>query len=392
MFNKKDIKYYVIIGLILSVIIIFEIMKPKPVDWRFTLEREDKIPYGTYVLFNTLDDIFPGKEIKETKKTVFENYNYNDFETKNYIYISNSFNPDEYDTEIILELAETGCNVFISAYSFSNVFSDTLNFKIDNSSYFDTSSVLNFYNTKIKQKKDYYYGRSSANFYFKSIDTVKSEILGYSKEKRITFIRYKHGKGCIYLNTVPEAYTNYAMVTEKNYGFAYNSLSYLPVFDVVWDEYYKDFRRNEQGALSMIFSNMSFKYAYYLLLALTVIFVLFTAKRRQRIIPVIKPHKNTSLEFIKTIGRLYYHSKNHRDIALKKFNYLQHFIITKYYINIADLKGQSFKKIAEKTGTNTDIVKKVLLSHAKINKLEKISAQQLNQFNNYIEEFYEKCK
>ena len=69
MFNKKDIKYYVIIGLILSVIIIFEIMKPKPVDWRFTLEREDKIPYGTFVLFNTLEDIFPGKTVEETKET-----------------------------------------------------------------------------------------------------------------------------------------------------------------------------------------------------------------------------------------------------------------------------------------------------------------------------------
>ena len=390
--SKKDLKYYVIIGIILIIIIIFELMKPKPIDWRFTLEREDKIPYGTFVLFNTLEDIFPGKTVEETKETLFENYDYNEFEHKNYIFISNNFEPDKYDTETLLKLAERGSNIFISAHMFSKEFSDTLNFEINNSSFFDTSSVLNFYNMKIKQKKDYYYGRSSSNYYFGSIDTLKSLVLGYSKEKRICFLRYKHGKGNIYINTIPEAFTNYAMVTEKNFGFAYNSLSYLPVTDVVWDEYYKDFRKQEKGPLSMIFSNISFKYAYYLLLALTVVFVLFTAKRRQRIIPVIKPFKNTTLEFIKTVGRLYYHSKNHKDTALKRFNYLQHFILSKYYINIYETDTYNFEKIAEKTGSDIETVKKVLLSYSKINKLEKISAQQLNQFNNFIEAFYETCK
>jgi hypothetical protein len=33
-----------------------------------------------------------------------------------------------------------------------------------------------------------------------------------------------------------------------------------------------------------------------------------------------------------------------------------------------------------------------LLTFAKINKLEKISPEQLITFNNYIEDFYESCK
>ncbi len=156
MFNKRDIKYYVIISLILIIIVIFEVMKPKPIDWSFTLEREDKIPYGTYVLFNTLDDIFPEKEITETKETVFEKYDHDNFEIKNYIFISNHFKPDKYDTEYLLKLAEKGNNIFVSAHIFGNEFSDTLGFEIENASFFDTSSVLNFYNINIKQNEDYY--------------------------------------------------------------------------------------------------------------------------------------------------------------------------------------------------------------------------------------------
>jgi hypothetical protein len=56
--KRKDIKYYVVIVLILTITVIYEAVKPKPIDWSFTLESEDKIPYGTYILYNTLADIF----------------------------------------------------------------------------------------------------------------------------------------------------------------------------------------------------------------------------------------------------------------------------------------------------------------------------------------------
>jgi len=389
--KKKDVKYYVFIGLILSVIVVYEIMKPKPIDWSFTLEKDDKIPYGTFVLYNTLVDIFPFQDIIDSEHTVFETYDYEDNELKNYLFISKDFEPDKYDTESILNLAEKGNDIFISAHYFGGLFSDTLNLKTELSSFFDTSSVLNFYNYKIKQEIPYKYGKSASNYYFSSIDTSNTEILAYSENGKPVYIRHKHGLGRFYINSVPEAFTNYAMVTEENYEFAYSALSYLPVRDIVWDSYYKTYRKAEKSPMSFIFDNVSFKYAYYLLLLTALLFVLFTAKRRQRIIPVMKPFKNTSLDFIKTIGRLYYHSKNHKDIALKKFNYLQHYVQSKYYINIADAEN-TYERLAEKTGSDIDTIKKVMLLYKNISSLDQISNQQLILFNNYIEDFYENCK
>ena len=391
--RRKDIKYYAVIIITLIIIVVFEALKPQPIDWRFTLERKDKIPYGTYVLYNTLEDIFPGKQITENKKTSYELSLEDDKSVKNYIYISKSFSADELETSTILYLADLGNNIFISSYFFSGVFSDTLNLQVDYAGKFtDTLSNLNFYNKFIKEKNDFVYGKSSGNIYFSSFDTVNFEVLAHSKENNAIFIRKRIGKGWLYLNTTPEVYTNYAMVAEENYKFSYNSLSYLPIRDVVWDEYYKEYRRQEKSALSYIFNNPSFKAGYYLLLLTALLFVIFTAKRRQRIIPVIKPYKNTSLEFAHTIGRLYFHSKNHKDIALKKFNYLQHFILSKYNINIAENQAINYDLIAEKTGTETETIKKVLSAVLKIYKLEKISGEQLNTFNNHIEDFYETCK
>ncbi len=62
--NKKDIKYYILIAIIILGLFIFELQRPKVIDWRVTLDNSGKNPYSTYVLFNTLKDIFPQKKLK----------------------------------------------------------------------------------------------------------------------------------------------------------------------------------------------------------------------------------------------------------------------------------------------------------------------------------------
>ncbi len=392
--NKKDIKYYSIILAILIATIVFETMKPKPIDWRFTLEAKDKIPYGTYVLKQTIKDIFPNKRIYTNKKTTYQYINSisNKKDIKNYIYISNDFNVDKLETKTILNLAEKGNNIFISAHYFSDAFSDTLKFSTRRSGIFDTTTNLNFYNKSLKRKKDYYYSKIVSNIHFSKFDTTNVKAIAFSDNNEIVIIKQKVGNGNIFINTTPEIFTNYAMITENNYEFAYKALSYLPIKNVVFDEYYKPFRKSNKSLLSVIYEMPGLKTAYILMLITVIFFVFFTAKRRQRIIPIIKPYENKTLEFVETIGRVYFNSKNHKDIAEKKYQYFCTFLLQKYNINIINNESVNYDFVSEKTTVDIDTIKKLLLSYNKINKLEKISAEQLNKFNNYIEDFYDKCK
>jgi len=390
--NKKDIKYYSIIAGILIITIIIELTKTKPTDWRFTLESKEKEPYGTFVLFNTLNELFPEQKIKINKRTTYEFSKNKDIKKHTFIYISDAFFSDKLETETILDILKNGNTIFISAHYFSNGLADTLGFSVDNSVFFDTTSNLNFYNNKLKRKEPYFFNKAAANYFFESFDTTNTEILAFSKKDRPTFIQQKFGSGNLFINTTPEVFTNYAMITEKNYEYAFKCLSYLPDNDIVWDEYYKPFRKLKKTELSVIFDNPSFKTAYILLLFITAIFVIFTIKRRQRIIPIIKPFKNRTIEFVETIGRVYYNSKNHKDIAIKKYHYFKSFLFNRYNINLEQKEENIYEKLSEKTGVNEEITKKVLLTFAKINKLEKISPEQLNLFNNHIEDFYDNCK
>jgi hypothetical protein len=49
--------------------------------------------------------------------------------------------------------------------------------------------------------------------------------------------------------------------------------------------------------------------------------MVFTARRRQRAIPVMVAPENRNLEFVKLIGSLYWQEHNHADLIKKKLNY-----------------------------------------------------------------------
>ena len=60
----RDLKIYVAIAsVILAVYFLAMYNKPKPVDWTESFSRKDKIPFGTFVLYERLGDIFPGSKI-----------------------------------------------------------------------------------------------------------------------------------------------------------------------------------------------------------------------------------------------------------------------------------------------------------------------------------------
>ena len=73
--------------------------------------------------------------------------------------------------------------------------------------------------------------------------------------------------------------------------------------------------------MRFILSNEGLKWGWYLFLIGMIILMIFNAKRKQRIIPIIKPLTNTTVDFTKTIGNLYFQEGNHDTIMEKKIIY-----------------------------------------------------------------------
>ncbi|MEP7220535.1 MAG: DUF4350 domain-containing protein, partial [Bacteroidota bacterium] len=319
--------------------IIARIVAPREVNWSPSFTRNDKIPYGTYVLFDLLPDLFSDVSIASSTKPAYnalrngkldyavggeQDYRQRG-EEMNYIVINAEFTPDELDREAMFDFVDAGSRVFVAAGSFGSDFADSLHISIaGNYDGFgtDTSHVsINFTSPSLKSASPYSYGRMVSDSYFSEFDTASTEILGTNTMGEPNFIRVRYGRGAFYLSTIPFAFTNYNVLDRNNGDYVYKAFSYLPSAPVIWDEYYKNGRKVVTSPMRYIISQEALRWALYIGLIGVVCFMFFMGKRRQRIIPEIKPLPNTTLQFAATVSQLYFQHADHRNIAEKRITY-----------------------------------------------------------------------
>ncbi|MDY0082608.1 MAG: hypothetical protein RBR74_05445 [Ignavibacteriaceae bacterium] len=268
------------------------------------------------------------------------------------------------------------------------MFSDSLNIQAYYS-YFSVSdsTEINFVNPAIKRETDYSFYKGNYDHYFTEIDTNKSVVLGVNGNDYSNFIKMKIGNGSLFLHTIPNIFTNYNLLrNERDYIF--KCLSYLKVRDVIWDEYYKEVNKYQSTPIRYILSQPSLKWGYFTFLFGIVLFVIFKGKREQRIIPVIKPLTNTTLDFIQTVGNVYLKQSNHKNIAKKKITYFMDHIRNKYGIRAQELNNDVIKQLAEKSNYNERELNKIKMSITAVNNSTSISKETLIELNNLLENFY----
>ncbi len=393
--TNKYLFWGITAGFILYLIIL--IISPKPIDWSLSFSREDDIPYGSKILFEELKTVFDSTNITTSHSPLYNFIKENDSERATYIIINISFHPEKPDLEKILSQVNLGSNVFVSASSFSQDLKDTLKFEVkSNFNIYPSdkdSLVLNLVNPVIKDSLGYIFKKAYSDNYFSKVDTINSVLLGIGNNGKANFIKTKYGKGNLYINLNPYAFTNYNLVTDNNYEYAFKSLSYLPTnTQVIWDEYYKAKPRPSNSLVRYILSQRALKYAWYILLFSVLSYLIFGAKRIQRKIPIVEAPQNTTLTFIETIGRLYFRRKNHLDIAQKKFAYFLEFLRSKYFINTSEINADMISETSNKLDIPEKTIKKLFSQAERLKMNISYTEEDLEQLSRNIEFIYQKCK
>jgi hypothetical protein len=201
-------------------------------------------------------------------------------------------------------------------------------------------------------------------------------------------IRIAYGKGHLILNCTPMAFTNIYLLSKDNTVFASAALSYLPVRPVLWAEYYQRGRREAETPLRFILTNEPLSWAYYITIFSILLFMIFEAKRRQRIIPIIKPLSNTTLEFVSTIGNLYYESGDHKNIAEKKIAFFFDQVRRQYFITLPPTSPEYQAMLSRKAGKDEREVETLLRCIKSILESKRIEADELVKLNELIERFW----
>lgn len=384
---NKNLKYAIPLIITLAILIIIKIIEPKPMDWSGSFSKDDKIAFGNEILFDILPEFFQDN-ISVTNLPVYNTLKNNSSKNSNYILINESVKFDQLDKEYLLEFIEKGNNVFVSALSFGRELSDTLQLNTYYNLGEDDSIGLNFSNPKLKKDSDYYFTKLFLSNHFTAFDTSKVTVLGRNSSEKINYIKMKLGQGTLYLHSTPFVFTNYYMMKKASREYIYKTFSYLPAKETIWDEYYKPGNQYAETPLRYFLSQEPLRWSYFIFGGLLLLLLLFQTKRHQKIIPVISPLKNTTTDFIGTIGNLYYQQKDHKNIAVKKITHFYDVVRTRY-----NLKGhfddEEFLQIlSDKSGLEKSYLIQINSFINLIEKREEIPESDLKTLNDLIDNFY----
>lgn len=388
---RKDWKYILYVSLAIGIFVMMKLLSPKQYDWTVTLAHDDKNPYGTYALHTLLPSLVDSKKIIHSYQTLYELKD--SLLNDNILIVTSTFNTGAEDTEVLLSHVAAGATALISAQHVWGKFADTL--KIETSDYFfnnsglftNDTSYIQFANQHLDTTSRYWYKRDNIYNYFSSFDSTRTTVIARNDQHQPVTIRVQWGKGQLILNSTPLIFTNIYLLSGKNYDLISHTLSYLPKQDLQWTEYYHVGRLEATTPLRFILTTEPLRWAYYITIISVFVFILFEAKRKQRIIPVMKPLANTTLEFVSTIGNLYYERADHKNIAEKKINFFLEQLRSQYLLATTHLDERFVKTLANKSGREEQQVETLVKTINFILSCHDIAAEHLMELTEQIQNF-----
>ena len=392
----------ILVALIVTAAIAIDIKHTKTVDWEESFDEKSNKPYGVSVLYKELPSLFNGHKFRTVyhQPASYLKANsedgYGEHVAKgNYMIIGNSDYLEDESIDELLNFVDVGNTLFISDYYFSQKFHDTLDVSVD---YIENEKdSISYQSLKHLNIEDITLDRNPSDQYFSEFDSINHTVLGYSKidYKHVNFLQIPFGKGHVLLHLEPKAFTNYHLLKEDRYKYVEGVLSYLPDNDVYFDSYTKiqtgyDGDVEKESNLSWFLEQLSFRWAWYAAIIFGVLFMIFNAKRRQRIIKIINPLQNTTVAFVKTVSNLYFETQDHKNLIDKKITYFLEKIRTDYNLDTANLNEDFIEKLTTKSGKKKEDVKKLINYITLLRTKSEFFEENLIKLNRHIESFYSK--
>ncbi|MBL7795815.1 MAG: PT domain-containing protein [Saprospiraceae bacterium] len=344
-------------------------------DWRDSWvesaysETSDQ-PYGTQVLHRLLDDYFPAKKFADIRENIVEELPLDSAKRSSYVFVGEGLFLDSLSTAHLLAFVGRGNTALLSSKTvpFDLMFhlyfeecaeaewndyakhSDTLVHAGLSAPWFDKPVSLHFADQNIPE--DYAWSYIEPEFF---CDELPQYPLGRLNDSFVNFAVFPYGDGRFLLHTTPIAFSNYHLLRKPTRRYAEGILAHLPEGDIYWDAYSRvpeavARRRNNDGGralptehpLAYVLQKPPLAWVWYLLMALALAYLVFRAKRRQRIIPVLGKNENSSYEFISTIANLHFREKNYRYLCVQTMRlFLAH--VRERYGLVAQLDPDTLK-------------------------------------------------
>lgn len=394
---------FVIGAVVLALVVALVASNPggtqRRMDERVTLREHDKIPYGTRVARELLPSLFPGTDVR------LENARAGSWDSlriggnnQAVILMADYFDADRDELQELADFVERGNYVFIISRAAADEVGTFFGVSYSNLSSFFGAPVSDSLHVSLKPPAftaavDYTYPgkKYDGTFYIK--DSAKALVLGQNERGLANFVQLKKGGGSFFLHSAPLAFSNYFILHKANAAYYQQALSVLPtgLRTIVWDEYYlqRPSENKDPNWLGALFSFPAFKWGLLIGLFTLALYLILGMRRRQRMIPLHQKPVNDSLDFVKTLGRLYYDKHDHKNLAEKMAAYFLEHVRSRYKLPTHTLDEAFTQSLHFKSSYPEAETKAIVSSIHAVRLAAAVSDEQLSHFYQQLDAFYQ---
>ncbi|QCW99319.1 DUF4350 domain-containing protein [Aggregatimonas sangjinii] len=395
---KKGRIYIIIAVVTLGLLMLLQYNQPKEVNWFPSYVAQHKIPYGTIVLNDIMENRFP--DMRQISIAPYEFLNSEPDANGTYFFVNEQIEFDPSERDKLLEWTANGNTLFLASESFDKTFLDTLGLKttgLYDALLEDKGQLHQLVHPKLRKETGFLIKKDAYTQYFSEIDTLQSTVLGivdhFNADGKIAtdhvnVLSKPFGDGTIILSTFPKAFTNYFILKDGNRDYTAGLLSYLDRDTTIYmDNHYKSGKAFYTSPLYIFLNNKALKWAYYLVLIGVVVYVLFEGKRKQRAIPIVRPLQNQTLAFTRTIADMYFEKKEAKEIAEHKIDYFLEYIRSRFYLGTINRESEFYRNLASRSAHSIEEVEQLFHFLDTIRNQQMVTDGQLIRLNTSIEQF-----
>ncbi|RMF01737.1 MAG: DUF4350 domain-containing protein [Bacteroidetes bacterium] len=231
--------------------------------------------------------------------------------------------------------------------------------------------------------------------------------IGYfAGDSLVNMVRIDYGDGTFYLHSQPRVFTNLFIVQPDGRRYAEEVLNLAGNGPLYWDQYSRipermarnqnnnlprgpQHRLQSDSPLTYVLEQPPLAWAWYLLVATGLIYLIFRTRRRQRVVPVLPKRQNASLQLVQTLGFLYYQKSTHLQVARQAIQLLRKHVRQRYGLQWKNDDPAFLEQLKHHTNLPESLLAQIMADVANFDKRPGISADELINFHRRLEQFYQ---
>jgi len=218
---------------------------------------------------------------------------------------------------------------------------------------------------------------------------------GQDKFRGANLVELPVGRGRMLIFTTPMALANFYLVQPDGRDYAERVLSHLTPGDLLWDAGTRNTTTPYQPAespLRFVLNHPALRMAWYLLLLIGLLYLVFRSRRRQAAIPLLNPKSNQSLEYLNTVAKLYYQQRSdHRAIGEMMREHFMGFLRERFHLRQPGLTEETALRLISLTGIDAASVRSLFRRLSELDSRYEFQDYSLLRLHRELQQFYEKC-